>query len=1076
MDDNKIKDVLKEENTRCEIYTFYKNEYCDTPTRVLLYIALSGFAIVGFLIICFLIASCLRFKRYKEKREMELITPVSSELRLKECVNKKYPKYSRKNSNQHQDYHQSTNYHSNNNNNNNNGNTGIIEEEYKYNYDYSQPITNTNTNNNGNTNININISRDDTPIPVHHIRERNKEMQVERFNENLNSLYQSSNYKKLYPNLSYGSNIDQVNNSDNIYNSQVSSYHNEHYNLDEPYYYNDNNNNNNNNRKKSLTNVEYYNSRQYYDESIDYDNKEDTYENNINSSRNKIKNVAYPMNNNKNYYRESYEKYTSNGRKNDKINSNNNNNNYNIDKYNGKISIQINQSPNKNNNEKNNRNQTNRYENNNTSNNNNNNNNDNKNNSDMIYSKRNTNNYEEKNKKIQNNSNSKKNKKIRGDDSNDTLNKNNIKEIYKNGSDSTIYMKDCQKIYPQEEINTIEGQKEEKKVEVSKKHNVSSHHDHNIIYFDNQDCVNNTNQEEYIHQNINHNRNSKMDQQEMKMVCTVNRTSIKTKMDTISPNIKSNSINSDNDNYISNTTIKKDNHDDDRDKKTNKVNNIQNIEKNEITLDQVKNLTRPVLQLQHQQSPPSPPLIESEKNKKTKSVNFAPLNYKSNLIRNLNSISPSNKVGGQRKISEIKLRNYRPRKEEPNNNKSNSNSDNNSNDYNTVTKEKSSSRKISEIEFERIDSFEEVQRSINTCENEQIKNQQYLNYMNNINANLNLPSIPVSNSLSIEENLNEMKKRKNEMGEEEVNAVKSSGKEKGILKRPKSAKNSSKKKSEGISNENQLQRKIMNNPMVQNSSPISNSHQKNYLEMNPNSTQNFPITPNANYTCHQITDNCSVKQVPISSICNNYFSSTHPTDSDNHYINNNNNNNNSINIYPDINIDEEQEPADKVFVLQNRYRNHSPLPQSIEDDYTNQSCPISSYTNNMPPTMMLYDIEDNNDYSDDIPQRRMISSAENNIPGPPPTASSSYIPHHNNNNSRPVSQSIHPNSYYFNDDLNNNGNPNGPDYPIHFSYQSPTYYDDSQNQIYLNNMVIPFQKPKVCVREAPILKHSNTNY
>lgn len=166
-------------------------------------------------------------------------------------------------------------------------------------------------------------------------------------------------------------------------------------------------------------------------------------------------------------------------------------------------------------------------------------------------------------------------------------------------------------------------------------------------------------------------------------------------------------------------------------------------------------------------------------------------------------------------------------------------------------------------------------------------------------------------------------------------------------------------------------------------------------------------------------------------------------------------------------------------MIQNRYRSRTPSPNRnilpSDNEYMNRSRPMSSYTNNNnpPPStpMLLYDLEDNNDYSDFAPPRRMLSSAENNIPGPPPTASSSYIPQ--NNNSRPVSQSTNPNTYYFNEDIGCNGESEDPDYPMYSSYQSPTYYDNSQNQMYMNNMVIPFQKPKVYIREAPILKNSN---
>jgi len=778
MDEETVRDVQKEENTRCEIYTFYKNENCDTPTRVLLYIALSGFFIVGFLIICFLIASCLRYRRYKEKRQMELITPVSSESRLRECIERKYPNYSRKNSYniKKQDSHHNIN---NNNNNNNQGNTGVIEEEFNYNYDYSKSTTNANNNNNGNTNININISRDDVPIPTHSVRGRNKEMLVDRRCNDLNSPYQSTNYKKLYPNLSYENNIDHVVNNDSPYSSQLNSNSNSYYNndynihdnLDEPYY-----NNRNNNR---LTNVDNINSNQYYDESIEYDNDNDAYENKINSRRNKIKNVAYPMNNNQNYYRESYEKYTSDSRKNKSNMNSINVNTDSEDKYNRKISIQINQpSNNIDRNEERNRNSINYY------------NNKSHHEDDNYNNNNNSNNRGLKNKKPKNNSNVKINinyNNVRGDDSNDTLNKNNIKELIDNDPKIPINkMNERQKIYPQkEESRTTIGKKEERKVEVNKKVNISNQkdNDNDITYFNNQNYINQTNQEEYTHNNINNNNGKKI-QQEMKMVCAVNRTTASANTNT---NINSNSNinnnhnkNSNRNNYNSNNNYtinnnKNSNNSNSNNKSINEINNSNNNINNDITLDQVKNLSRPILKLQPQQSPPSPPIVETEKDKKTKSVNFAPIDYKSNLIRNLSSISPT--ARGERKISEIKLSNYRPRNEEST--IRNNHSDGNSNDYRVNINERpSSSKNNNEIEFEVIDSFEEVQRSINSCENEQIKNQQYLNYMNNINANLNLPSIPINNSLDIEENLNEIEKERIEEAEEEDDIISRKGKEK----------------------------------------------------------------------------------------------------------------------------------------------------------------------------------------------------------------------------------------------------------------------------------------------------------
>jgi len=173
--------------------------------------------------------------------------------------------------------------------------------------------------------------------------------------------------------------------------------------------------------------------------------------------------------------------------------------------------------------------------------------------------------------------------------------------------------------------------------------------------------------------------------------------------------------------------------------------------------------------------------------------------------------------------------------------------------------------------------------------------------------------------------------------------------------------------------------------------------------------------------------------------------------------------------------------SDNIYYIPNCYINNTSSPNRntlitpTNNNYAFQQ-PPQTYSNNFlqptpfdSPQMMQNNYENNNDYSDLIPPRKFVSSAENNIPGPPPTASSSY-------NSRPISRrSNNTNIYYYNEDLPNYRDNNDPDYPTYSSYQYPSYYDSSQNQLYMNNMVIPFQKPKVYVREAPILKKSNNN-
>jgi len=177
---------------------------------------------------------------------------------------------------------------------------------------------------------------------------------------------------------------------------------------------------------------------------------------------------------------------------------------------------------------------------------------------------------------------------------------------------------------------------------------------------------------------------------------------------------------------------------------------------------------------------------------------------------------------------------------------------------------------------------------------------------------------------------------------------------------------------------------------------------------------------------------------------------------------------------------------DNIYYIPNCYINGTSSPNGnppltpMGNNYEIQPQPLS-YTNNYilqppinSPQMIVNNVEDTNDYCGFVPPRRILSSAENNIPGPPPTASSLY--NNNRNSSRPIShRSNNSNVYYFNEDIPNNGENDDPDYPTYSSYQYPTYYDSSQNKLYMNNMVIPFHKPKVLVREAPILKKSNNN-
>jgi len=998
MGNYEIKDVLKEENTRCEILTFYKNENCDTPTRVLLYIALAGFLSVGFFIICFLIASCLRFKHNREKRQLELVTPVSSETRLRECVTN-YNKYHRrpKQNNDGQNHRSLRNH--NNNNNNNNGNSGIMEKNYE-NYQQRSPSPMENDRE---------INGKEFPVPSYMIREKYKEKPTNRhYANNLNASYQSSNYKKLYPSLSYEKEIDQYNENPYSYplNTQINNNMNNYYNNDinnGNNYYNANNGNNYYNANKN----NYYNVNNI--------------QNNINDEElnqmNKIKNVAYPLNNNKNYYRENYEKYNNINKMRMNTTDNIDSNNDNSNNYNRKIAIQMDEQ----------KNQT--YYNKKSEKNNNSN--------DNIY-----NNYSNSDENITDKKlkNSMKHKK-KGDDSNDTLNKNNVKEILTDGNDFSklnINTKKHHKIHPQNETTSVKEEME-KKVEVTKKVNVSSRNDNDITYFENKNYINQSNQEEFIHNNCNHNRNKKV-QKEMKMVCAVNH------IDIDDNNVPKNSINND------------ENHNNE------KINNYNN---DTITLDQVKNMTRPVLQLQPQSSPPQPPIpLETEKLKKTKTVNFAPVDYKSHLIRNLKSISPIPE-GNRRKISEKKVRKYRspPPPNQENNNMSDNQIDNDKSEV--IMNNQPSSPQNNAIEFEVIDKFDEVQRPINSCGNEQIRNQQYLTYMNNINANLNLPSIPTSTSFDINENIIELEKDMKKEEEEEHREEKDEIKEKDNSvtisskdhhrKTSKSSLSSSKKVKSTMDNnngnENQLKRTIMNNPIVQNS-----NNRTNYInsDLNSNPTQNQPSTNQTNH-------NYSPKQIPTSSVQENYLPIP------NQY-------------YPNLPMDD----PDNIYYIPNCYISGTPSPDRnpsqtpMGDNYDFQPQPLS-YTNNYipqppinSPPMMVSDVEDTNDYCGFVPPRRILSSAENNIPGPPPTASSSY--NNNRNNSRPISRrSNASNPYYFNGDIPNHEENNDPDYPMYSSYQSPSYYDSSQNQLYMNNMVIPFQKPKVLVREAPILKKSNNN-
>eukprot|EP00833_Pecoramyces_ruminatium_P012482 jgi/Orpsp1_1/1186514/evm.model.d7180000051136.1 len=324
--------------------------------------------------------------------------------------------------------------------------------------------------------------------------------------------------------------------------------------------------------------------------------------------------------------------------------------------------------------------------------------------------------YKLKNEKEKNNSNSnnssrtlisKKSKIIEDNDNSSYSSDDEQIKYYKTNNNKN------QKIYPQSR-KPSKIDESEQKVKINKKLNkMTSQQDNDITYFNNKNFTNQNHQEEYIHNNINN--NSKKIQREIKMVCAVNRTN----------------ANTDNPNKITdknNTT-----------KIRNKIDNSNNY--NSVAFESVE-------------------YINNNDNKtNSKSVNFAPIECNKNSMNyknNLNSISPIN----QRKIKELKIRNYRPLPPK----KENTNSDYNEDDFRVIRKDKPT-KTNNEIEFEEIDSFEEIQRSINSCENEQIKNQQYLNYMNNINANLNLPSIPTNQSLEVNEDLIELDDTNNDLDE-----------------------------------------------------------------------------------------------------------------------------------------------------------------------------------------------------------------------------------------------------------------------------------------------------------------------
>ncbi|KAL6631493.1 hypothetical protein U3516DRAFT_821786 [Neocallimastix sp. 'constans'] len=358
-----------------------------------------------------------------------------------------------------------------------------------------------------------------------------------------------------------------------------------------------------------------------------------------------------------------------------------------------------------------------------------------------------------------------------------------------------------------------------------------------------------------------------------------------------------------------------------------------------------------------------------------------------------------------------------------------------------------------EIEFEEVERFEEVQRPIKEIESKEIRNQQYLNYINNINSNLNLPTYSNSTSLEIADDLIELEKTNIYNSSRNTTA---NGHSKIKNHNRKRSKNNTKKKEiEPISNqddkihnenENHLKRNILNNPIVQKSSHKGNgyNYQQHNRNIDLNAIQNRPST---SYNTNDINHQYSTQQIPITPTYEDYA--------------------NSPDYY--YNLSPANDPNNEM-LYSNLSQTHRPTSKEI--NYELNSRPnSSSYSNSDESDSPALSYKTEESEYNEFPPRRIPSSTYNNIPGPPPTASSTYKG--NNNNLRPVCR--REDSNYFNQDLSDNNDPDDPDYPGYSGYQSPSYYDNSQNQMYMNNLVIPFQKPKVCVREAPILKNSHNN-
>jgi len=217
-----------------------------------------------------------------------------------------------------------------------------------------------------------------------------------------------------------------------------------------------------------------------------------------------------------------------------------------------------------------------------------------------------------------------------------------------------------------------------------------------------------------------------------------------------------------------------------------------------------------------------------------------------------------------------------------------------------------------------------------------------------------------------------------------------------------------------------------------------------YINIDLNAIQNRPST---SYNTNDINHQYSTQQIPITPTYEDYA--------------------NSPDYY--YNLSPANDPNNEM-LYSNLSQTHRPTSKEI--NYELNSRPnSSSYSNSDESDSPALSYKTEESEYNEFPPRRIPSSTYNNIPGPPPTASSTYKG--NNNNLRPVCR--REDSNYFNQDLSDNNDPDDPDYPGYSGYQSPSYYDNSQNQMYMNNLVIPFQKPKVCVREAPILKNSHNN-